>query len=697
MALDFEARFKTAVVGGGLGGVPLSQALNPKASARLIATSWRQELSDRAELRALLGQLERENKIERIDLEPLEHQEVSQLARLSGVESIPESLYQETNGNPYFVLETLHALLESDTTLVAEIPVSANLQDAVMRRVDRLGVPVRRLLEAASLMGNGFHLEDITSASTLGEWDALEALEAATHAGLLAPLEAGLGYVFSHDLTRRSLEAQLSPARQHLIQTTLAQRLESLGTQPARIAYHLERAGQRSKALSWRLKAAQAALRVYANLEALALYDAALEDGPNLETAFEIQVARAKILTTLGKTEARETTINALEDIAEQLGNEKRQVDATLLRITLLNDTQHSEEAVRIGQNLLPRDLTSQQCIETRIALARGLMSLGRLEEAEKRLHEVLAKPHTPLALIALTHSILCGCAKRRGDLGAAREHVNASLQLYLALGDVAGELEGLISSAQLAIQRDELVFAAQTLEDALIRAQTISHASHQLFILTILPWVYLNDGLTDRAEDAIERAEMLNAQTHQIRLAANLELFRALVAQARGNMTLSLAHTTKSLGFAYQQDTINTRVVTRIWSGRLHFDANHFDLAETHFLVALEIILGSDLTSHRLPVEVGLARLELHRGKVNLALSRLEEARVFQSVSDAEDLMEFKLVFAEIKLRLNDPQAALAEIRDEGKTPAQRKRRQALQLEAQRVLGFMPNAQLVT
>ncbi len=309
----------------------ITKRLKREPSARLMATSWRQELSERTELRALIGQLEREHQIERIDLEPLELQEVSQLARLSGVKHIPESLYQDTNGNPYFVLETLHAVLETGESLEAEIPVSPSLQDAVMRRVDRLGVGVRRLLEAASLMGNGFQLQDITPASSLGEW---EALEGATQAGLITPLEAGLGYVFSHDLTRRSLEAQLSPARQHLIHTTLAQRLESLGTQPARIAHHFEWAGQRSKALPWRLKAAQAALRVYANHEALALYGAALEDGADLETSFEIHLARAKILTILGQTQARETTISILEGVANQLGNEKQKADVTLLRIT---------------------------------------------------------------------------------------------------------------------------------------------------------------------------------------------------------------------------------------------------------------------------------------------------------------------------------------------------------------------------
>ncbi len=321
-------------------------------------------------------------------------------------------------------------------------------------------------------------------------------------------------------------------------------------------------------------------------------------------------------------------------------------------------------------------------------------MSLGRLEEAEKILFEVLAKPHAPPPLIALTHSILYNCAKRRGDLEAAREHVNASLNLYRTLGDVAGELEGLISSAQLAIQENRLKFAAQTLEDALLSAENISHASHQLFILATLPWVYLNDGSIDRAEDAIERAEMLNSQTRHLRLAANLELYRALVAQARGNMTFCLAHTAKALEFAYQQDTINTRVVARIWSGKLHFDANAFELAETHFLAALELILASDLASHRLSVEVGLARLELQRGKVKLARSRLEAAWVFRAVSDAEDLMEFQLALAEIKLRFNDPQAALAQTKDEGRTPRQRARRQELRLEAQAVLGLHPSAQ---
>ena len=81
-----------------------------------------------------------------------------------------------------------------------ELPIPPSVHAALAARVRGLGEATQRLLEAASLIGDDFDLALATSASALGEWEALRALEAALAARLVRRRDAA-GACFASSTT----------------------------------------------------------------------------------------------------------------------------------------------------------------------------------------------------------------------------------------------------------------------------------------------------------------------------------------------------------------------------------------------------------------------------------------------------------------------------------------------------------------
>ena len=253
--------------------------------------------------RAQLDGLARAGQVELVELEPFQEADVAELVeRLSGQRTVlfTHRLCQATGGNAFFLLETLRSLFEAGelrarpgggwatsydeaTEDYRELPIPSSVREAVLARVERLGPATRRLLDVASLADEPFALETLAGASALSEWEALEALERAAETRLVREVEGR--HRFAHDLVRRALADDLGGDRRRLIHRRLAASLERESGTAAVIAAHLELAGRDADAARWWVRAAEAALRVYALRDALAHYGRALhllpDDAPD--------------------------------------------------------------------------------------------------------------------------------------------------------------------------------------------------------------------------------------------------------------------------------------------------------------------------------------------------------------------------------------------------------------------------------
>lgn len=381
--------------------------------------------------------------LEIIELQPLSEVGVAELlSRLAGqpVMVFPRRIFQATGGNPFFILETLRGLFESGELRVnqrgvwetdydeatqdyRELPIPQTVRSAVLERVQRLGAASLRLLEAASLLGDGFRLADLSGVTALSEWEVVDTLEEVQQAGLIRSADEGEGTVcFAHDLIRRALEEHLAPERRKLLHRRLAAHLEKMGAAPARIAGHLERASLPVQAAHWWVMAGDAALQVYANRDAYRHFSQALSLLPRTATGrFELLGKHELLAYDLGEREAEAQDLTEMQALAV---TEPERGRVALRRYALLSISGQPVEAHLAAEQALALFTAAQEAA----GMAVSLFHLAEADYYREDFATGLQRASAAKDLIRLHHpemyvracNLLAFYQGARGELEAA-------------------------------------------------------------------------------------------------------------------------------------------------------------------------------------------------------------------------------------------------------------------------------------
>ena len=204
-----------------------------------------------------------------IELEPLSRSEtelfVSQY--LTGDARVPDIallLHDRTDGNPFFIEETLRSLMETgDLERIAAVALPTRVQTVVAARIDRLNRRVRHLLNCAAVIGVEFDLATLAAVADVHPESCSRLLETLTGADLVR--NAGPEqFIFHHRITQEvTYETQLRSQRSTIharVATALANGLDA-NRRAAVIGDHWDRSGDADRACDWyRIGAAQAAV-----------------------------------------------------------------------------------------------------------------------------------------------------------------------------------------------------------------------------------------------------------------------------------------------------------------------------------------------------------------------------------------------------------------------------------------------------
>lgn len=250
-----------------------------------------------------------------------------------------ELVLRRTEGNPLFLLSVLNHLLQSGTLvrregqllLLRSLPsIERTLPDgiaAVIRsKVDRLEPEDRRLLEAASVIGESFpaalvaalaETEEVDVEEALRRLDARYRLVTADGAVELPDGSASPRYRFAHSLYQHAFYDELASKRRELWHRRAAEELERRfagqpGAALGQLAVHWERGREPRRAIEKNLEAADVA--AWRNPKTAR---------PHLEKALELagrlpdpeaRAARARLLVRLGRHDAE--TAEFVGDVA---------------------------------------------------------------------------------------------------------------------------------------------------------------------------------------------------------------------------------------------------------------------------------------------------------------------------------------------------------------------------------------------
>ena len=203
------------------------------AALAFVLTARGNEAPRDAPMHEVLRQLRVEGSLTILDLPGLTREDVARLARghadRDDWPGFVAALYEETEGNPFFIKEILRNLSPSGTWRGDDerpFEVPEGVRELLRRRLSRLGDDVEEVLAWASVVGRSFSFRVLTACCPLPDDRTLDALDLAVEAKLVE--EHGVGhYSFSHALVRSTLYDGLSRTRRARLHALVAQALEA--------------------------------------------------------------------------------------------------------------------------------------------------------------------------------------------------------------------------------------------------------------------------------------------------------------------------------------------------------------------------------------------------------------------------------------------------------------------------------------
>src|SRR6266851_1009589 len=222
--------------------------------------------------------------------------------RAADLERFGQWLFAETEGQPFYLMETLKFLIERDVlashpnedggwtidftaAMEHEMVVRGffppSVREVIVARLDRLTPNAFALLVAGAVLDQGITFEHLCRVADLEEQDGLPALDEALHSHLLQESEREGGrmadgrYVFAHAKIRAVIYTEAGEARRSIFHRRALEVLQEAAAPAAVLAYHALAAGLAEPAFRWSLAAGDEAMRVVAVRDAITLYEQA--------------------------------------------------------------------------------------------------------------------------------------------------------------------------------------------------------------------------------------------------------------------------------------------------------------------------------------------------------------------------------------------------------------------------------------
>jgi DNA-binding SARP family transcriptional activator/tetratricopeptide (TPR) repeat protein len=285
----------------------------------LLATMRTEEVQANTPLVELLNEFQQGGRLTEIALTSLSETEAGELAsHMLGRILTPSeaaTLYTETEGNPFFVVEMMRGNLILDTRTprppAPDVDLPPSVQAVIQRRLDHLTPEARAVLGVAAVIGRSFSFRLLLRATAISEDALLNALDELWQRRIVREQEADT-YDFTHDKLRVMTYAELSASRKRTLHRRVAEALEAeaalnLDLVSGQIAMHYEQGGLPLQAARFYERAAVTARHLYANEIAIDYYKRALALLDGQSEAAHLCDQLGEILHVLGRYDEART------------------------------------------------------------------------------------------------------------------------------------------------------------------------------------------------------------------------------------------------------------------------------------------------------------------------------------------------------------------------------------------------------
>jgi class 3 adenylate cyclase/tetratricopeptide (TPR) repeat protein len=380
-------------------------------------------------------------------------------------QAVRTGILERTDGNPLFLEELAGAIrLEGSTDTIP-----ATLQAVITARLDTLDEDARRTLQLASVIGRSF--DEPVLGAVAGDGAELRGrLDRLERAGLIREIARTpeRGYAFHHSLTqeaaygtillrdRRALHQRVGAALEGLY----ANRLEEFA--PV-LAHHFQEASDDERTLRYARIAGDHAARLYANVDAVTLYGAAIEAALRLGTADELLARlypnRGRALELSGRYDEAEENYEEMREQAEAAGDRTAELQAAMSLTTLLttptpkfdvaDGRRAAQQAVALARELGDRGAESKALWNLMNLNVYGGGDNGEALQAGER-SLALARELDAREQVAFALTDIWRPYTANGDLAAARKSLEEARSIWSDVDNPPMLCETLASSATL-------------------------------------------------------------------------------------------------------------------------------------------------------------------------------------------------------------------------------------------------------
>jgi DNA-binding SARP family transcriptional activator len=454
-------------------------------------TAREEEAADVPALGKLLIELDRERRLRRLTLAPLDRHATDELVRAlvpSGLDaarlaSVKESAWSASEGNPFVAVEVAQAWRESDPGRPAALP--RRVHDLIAARLDALSAPAQEMTSVAAVSGDEVEFALLARAAGLAEAAAAETLEELVRRRVLHGVGERFGFV--HDRIRGVAFQRLLPPRRRLLHRRVAEAIEAihgddLPSQAAALGYHYQAAEVWDRAVDSLRRAGTLAFARGAHRESAASLEqaiAALDRLPDTEErrrlGIDLRVDVRHALLPLSEIDRAAAHLHVAERLARELDDRAR-----LGRVTVFlgnyywwigepaRGVEHCRRALGLAREV------GDVALATSAAMYLGLtyFTLGQFVEAARLLRSIIAaagegvaqeRVGLPRLTAVYARCYLCLCLAELGEFEEGYPIAEATVALATELGHPSALVHACIARCCLAARRGDFDQVART------------------------------------------------------------------------------------------------------------------------------------------------------------------------------------------------------------------------------------------
>ncbi|MFO7650508.1 MAG: sigma 54-interacting transcriptional regulator [bacterium] len=603
----------------------------------------------------LIAEFERRDSFRHVTVPPMETADVkaltvSLLGEVTYVDKLVEWLASVTGGNPLFVIETVHALIEKGIVTqrgtrwvlgldeLAAYRAPATVTDVVRRRLEKLSDEEVEILRVGAAAAGPFTLEFLRAVLGIEEKTLFSAIGRLKALGLLRSYASeGEGYFI---LASKILEAVLtegqSAAQRRDSHRRVALALELL--YPERqdrlvfdLAHHYAQAGISDRAYSYSLKAGARAREFQLWEQALAFYEAALGLPAQIPSPRE----KAELIETVGA-------------LRELTGRFAEAIDSFTQGMSIV---------------VADKELAAEGPL-----LARFLRRLGSVHQKQGRNEEALSFFNQALSMLrekgSVAHINLLNdlgwshCVA--GDFDKAEELLTQSLQLVEKLRHQKSAQYGELSArtlyyfSVLALARRDAVLALQLAERSLSIYESRGDDHNTGKVSQFIATLWLRRGSTDKAREFYERQLATQRKSGDVDFLMHSLQGLGVINLDEGAWAKAYDCFAEALGYAERMGDTATMADLNSNLGTVCDERGDWAAADSHYATALALHdrLANTRPADRAAALANLAELRSKQGEQTEA-ERLLDSAAGMAAGALDPFLQFHLAAARVRVNL--------------------------------------------